>query len=127
MTTSTSDHRFSAHGGDTGIGHVLKRTLATIETRDLFCIDIEAKDAKFLSCGSEHQWQPDVSHADDTNERTPVFDPCGQSSMIKFCLHSGFFIGRVRRHLCHHLPTSPVGLYVSDKPRRSSAVTNPLM
>ena len=66
---------------------MLKRALAKIEPSDFFFVDIKAKDAKVLCCGCEHQWQADISHADDANLRAAIFDARAQSSMIYLCLH----------------------------------------
>ena len=81
-----------AHCGDAIIADMFKRTLAKIEPSDFFFVDIKSKDAKILCRGCEHQWQADISHADDANLRAAILDARAQSSMICFGFHFSFLL-----------------------------------
>src|SRR5215471_1411688 len=79
-----------AHCGNTVIIDMPKRTLAEVKASDLFLVDVKSKNTKVLRCCRQHQWQADISHADDANLRRAVADARGESLMVYFYRHCVF-------------------------------------
>lgn len=53
---------------DTSVWYVQQGTHAAIQRSEAVAVGIKPKHTKSLVGGGQHQWQPDITHSDDTND-----------------------------------------------------------